>query len=123
MVRPLALLFHSNLLLGNQLANRLQDLGYRVQVLSSLADLAQEAERDKPLVVVAEFSARTDLASAVTALKANPSTQHIPVLAYSAETRKELPETLTKAGVSMLASSAGILDQLPQLLDRILDLE
>ena len=35
MSKPLALLYYTNLLPGSQLAGKLQDLGYRVQTVSS----------------------------------------------------------------------------------------
>ena len=34
MSEPLAILYYSNLMPGGQLANRLQDLGYRVQTMA-----------------------------------------------------------------------------------------
>jgi len=54
MSKPLALVYYLNLLPGSQLANRLEDLGYRVQTLDSVALLPPACEREKPLVVIAE---------------------------------------------------------------------
>ena len=50
MSSPLALIFYESLLIGNQLMNRLQDLGYRVVVLSDLTKLTEQAAETRPLV-------------------------------------------------------------------------
>ena len=122
MTKPLALLFHINLMPGSQLAGRLQDLGYRVQPLNEIASLEQIAQSDKPMVVVAEVSCQPEILSAIKALKAAPATGHIPVLAFSADHSKQVQTAVLEAGASLLASSSAVLDQLPQLLDQVLEL-
>jgi CheY-like chemotaxis protein len=123
MSKPLALVYYSNLLLGSQLANRLQDLGYRVQSLNSAALLAPACEREKPLVAVAELSPPLEACSAVAQLRANPATRHIPVLAFSPAPDAPLQAQARQAGVTLLAASAAVSEQLPQLLDQILQIE
>ncbi|MGZ4972639.1 MAG: hypothetical protein ACXWDN_07765, partial [Limisphaerales bacterium] len=82
MSKPLALVCYSNLLPGSQIANRLLDLGYSVQTTQP-GELDSAADRDKPMLIVAEVSKHADVCGAISKLKANPNTQHIPVLAFS----------------------------------------
>lgn len=123
MSKPLALVYYSNLLLGSQLANRLQDLGYRVQSLNSAALLASACEREKPLVAMVELFPSLDTCSAVAQLRSNPATRHIPVLAFASAPDAGLQAQAQQAGVTLLAANAGLSEQLPQLLDQILQIE
>ncbi len=123
MSNPLALLYYTNLLPGSQLASRLQDLGYRVHTVDSVAALSGACEGEMPMVVIAELAPAPDVCSAVSKLKANPATQHIPVLGY---TRLPAPTAQTQAresGVTLVAADSGIAEQLPQLLEQILQIE
>src|SRR5580698_6169919 len=83
MSKPLALVYYSNLMPGSQLAGRLQDLGYRVQSVSGAALLPAACESEMPLVVIAELAPAADVCAAVAHMKANPATQHIPVLGFA----------------------------------------
>jgi CheY-like chemotaxis protein len=123
MSSPLALIYYANLLPGSQLANRLRDLGYSTQSLSSVAGLGPACERDKPLVLVAELSPPGEVCAAVAQLKSNPATQHISVLAYSAAQDEALQTKAREAGVNLLAGTAAIAEYLPQLLEQILNVE
>jgi CheY-like chemotaxis protein len=123
MSKPLALLYYLNILPGSQLANRLEDLGYRVQTLGAVALLPLACEREKPLVVVAELAPAPDACAAVSQIKSNPATQHVPVLAFSPAQDAATQSAALKAGVALLAGNAAIAEQLPQLLDQVLQLE
>jgi PleD family two-component response regulator len=123
MSKPLALVYYSNLLPGSQLSNRLQDLGYRVQWLETVAQLPPACEREKPMVVIAELLPATDACAAIAQLKKNPATQHIPVLAFSPVHDAATQGLAIEAGVTLLAGNAAIAEQLPQLLDQILQVE
>jgi CheY-like chemotaxis protein len=121
--KPLALDYYSNLLPGSQLAGRLQDLGYRVQALSRSELLPGACESEMPLVVIAELAPAAEVCEAIARLKANPATQHIPVLGF-ARARDAVAQTQARqAGVNLLAADAGIAEQMPQLLDQILQVE
>jgi CheY-like chemotaxis protein len=119
MSKPLALVCYSNLLPGSQIANRLLDLGYSVQTVQA-GELDATAERDRPMLVVAEVARVVDVCSVISKLKANPHTQHIPVLAFS---ETALLAQARQAGASLVASSNAILAQLPQLLEQVLQVE
>lgn len=123
MSKPLALLHYSNLMPGGQLANRLQDLGYRVQMLADLAALAGTCQLEKPLVVVAEILPGGPAFDAIAQLKKDPATRHIPVLGFSAAQDPAQQRQAREAGVSLLAGNAAIAEHLPRLLDQVLQVE
>lgn len=121
MTQPLALLFYYNLLPGTQLVNRMQDLGYRVQIVSDPSKLVAQALQEKPIVVVADLSAqRNDLFSAIRELRDAAATQHIPVLAYARQADDAVQAAARTAGANLVALEDGLLAQLPQLLDQVL---
>ena len=123
MSKPLALIYYVSLLPGSQVANRLQDLGYRVQVLTDLETLVEASEREKPLVVVSEIVPGSNAFACITKLKKNPATAHIPVLGYSDSQTPAQQTHAIQAGVSLLAGRAAISEQLPQLLEQVLQVE
>jgi CheY-like chemotaxis protein len=123
MSKPLALVYYSNLLPGSQLANRLRDLGYSVQSLNTVAALAPASARDKPLLLIAELWPAEEVCAAVAQLKADPATEHIPVLAYAQTQDEAIQAKARAAGVNLLAGTAAISDYLPQLLEQILNVE
>ena len=102
---------------------RLQDLGYRVQSLSEAALLPAACESEMPLVVIAELAPVVEACAAIARVRANPATQHIPVLGFARAPQAVAQAQAREAGVSLLAADAGIAEQLPQLLDQILQVE
>ncbi len=121
---PVALIFYDNLLIGSQLVNRLQDLGYRVQLVSDLETLARLAQEVKPMVFLTNLTARTSpVLDAIRVLRANTVTAHIPVLVFTKEGEKQLPHLARAAGATLVTSEAGSVAQLPQLLERALEVE
>ncbi len=121
MTSPLAMLVYENLLPGSQLMNRLQDLGYRVQSLAGPETLVSQARDTRPFVVIIDLeSQKTDLCGAIQALKSNPDTQHIPVLALVRDDRSDQWQAARSAGANLVAGHEAILPQLAQLLDQIL---
>jgi len=70
MTQPLALILYEKLLPGSQLANRLQDLNYRVQTIADASLLGTCAEQAKPLLVMADLeSAANNVLGAIERLK------------------------------------------------------
>ena len=124
MTKPLALVFYENLLPGSQLINRLADLGYRVLSFHDGYLLLDQSEREKPLVVLVDLtSKRTDVCGEIKKLRANLTTMHIPVLAFTSEKNVTLQQAAREAGATLVASDSGILDQLPHLLKQVLEIE
>jgi DNA-binding response OmpR family regulator len=124
MTKPLALFFYENLLLGSQLVNRMQDLGYRVQVISDAHTLVGQAAKEKPLLVVTDLaSQKADLCQVIKDLRENSTTQHIPVLAFTGQSDEKVHTAAREAGATLVAAEDALLVQLPQLLERVLEVE
>jgi PleD family two-component response regulator len=123
MSKPLAIIHYVSLMPGGQLANKLQDLGYRVHSLPDLAALAETCQTEKPLVVLAEIVPGAPAFSIISRLRRDPATRHIPVLGYSAALDATLQNHARDAGVTLLAGTAAISEHLPKLLDQVLQVE
>ena len=124
MTQPLALVLYEKLLPGSQIVNRLQDLNYRAQAVGDPSLLVESAEQAKPLLVLADLqSGRDDVLRALTRLKQNPATKHLPVIAFAAEDTPDLRTSAVSAGVTLLVSDVAVLNHLPQLLDQALQVE
>jgi CheY-like chemotaxis protein len=124
MTEPLALVLYEKLLPGSQLVNRLQDLRYRVQTVSDTSLLVESCDQAKPMLVLADLrAAQQDVCAAIGKLKSNPSTKHIPVIAFGAEEQPELQKTALAAGVSLIVSESALLNHLSECLDQALSLE
>src|SRR5690349_12026387 len=99
MTQPLALVYYEKLLPGSQLVNRLQDLNYRVQAVNDVAAMLRSAQTDGPMLLVADLESKgEDVCRAIAALKADATTQHIPIIAFAGEQATELQATAQKAG-------------------------
>jgi hypothetical protein len=85
--------------------------------------LPATCESEMPLVVIAELAPPADVCAAIARVKANPITQHIPVLGFARAHHAGAQTQAREAGVTLLAADAGIAEQLPQLLDQILQVE
>src|SRR6185295_15896981 len=121
MTQPLALLLCEKLLIGRQLATRLQDLDYRVQTVGGAGSLVETAAREKPLLIIVNVESDRDQVCPVIAdLRANPVTSHIPVILFTAEGRNELQAT---AGATLVVTGTAMSTHLHQLLDQALALD
>ena len=95
MTQPLALLHYKKLLPGSQLMHRLEDLGYRVQTVSELASLLDEADSLKPLFMILDMEPKTpEVCDAIAGLRRQPGTAHIPVIAITGEDQEENQDNL-----------------------------
>ena len=124
MNQPLALIIYERLLPGNQLLNRLQDLSYRVQVVTNVDSLVECAEQSKPMLVLADLeSTRFNVCAAIARLKQTPITQHLPVIAFGGDNSPDLQAAARAAGVALVVGETAILQHLPQLLEQALQVE
>ena len=124
MTQPLAIVFYESLLPGSQLANRLSDLGYRVQTINLAASVADQVRKERPMVLIAELGLRHgDFCSVISELKRDPAVSHVPIIGYTPLKNKKLQEAATKAGARLVAANSAILEQLPQLLEYALAVE
>jgi PleD family two-component response regulator len=121
-MQPLALLVYEAILPGGQLVNRLRELGYRILVLPHAESLTETAEHERPMVILLDLVAeKMDMSCCIAALRANPNTAHIPVLAFAPLHASELQDAAREAGATLVAVSDRILEQLPELLTQVLD--
>lgn len=119
MTQPLALLLYEKLLPGTQLANRLQDLGWRVQTLHEGDALTRAADEHKPLLVLADLaSSRSSICNGIKNLRSAKNTQHIPVIAFSDD--ETLHKEAASAGATLVVGDAAILQHLSQFIDQAL---
>jgi CheY-like chemotaxis protein len=124
MTQPLALFLYEKLLPGGQLVNRLQDLGYRVQSISKPASLVEFAERDKPLLILADLEPhQAEVCAAIARLKENSNTSHIPVIAVSSGNNTAGQTAARDAGATLAVSDTAILAHLSQFLDQALQVD
>ncbi len=123
MTQPLALVVYEKILPGTQLVNRLQDLHYRVQVVTDTDTLTACAQQEMPMLVLADLtSARQNVCAAIRQLRQTQGTNHIPVIAFGPENSADLDAALD-AGAVLATSEAAILSHLPELLEQALRVE
>jgi DNA-binding NarL/FixJ family response regulator len=123
MTQPLALLFYERLMPGSQLANRLQDLKYRVLTVNHIATLAATARREQPLFVMVDLEARGEVLETIEKIKADSPTSHLPIIAFASDKKSDLFAAAQKAGASLIIGETALTSHLPQLLDQAMHLE
>ena len=124
MTRPLALFLYERLLPAGQLVNRLQDLGYRVQSLAEPGSLVEQAEREKPMLVLADLEPQPEqVCAAIAELKKNTTTAHLPIIAFATGTPATAQEAARLAGATLVVSDTAILLHLNQFLEQALQVE
>ena len=76
------------------------------------------------MLVLADLeSTRADVCNAISQLKKDPSTQHIPVIAIAKEGDTALLRAAQAAGATLIAGEAAILGHLSHFLDQALQVE
>lgn len=124
MTQPLALVVYEKLLPGSQLANRLRDLKYRVQTIADAGALLTCARQEKPMLVLIDLvSARHNLCEAISRLRNDPDTRHIPVIAFAPESNEELHQAARNAGAAIVTGDTTILPHLSHFLEQALQIE
>jgi len=124
MTQPLALVLYERLLPGTQLVNRLQDLGYRVLTVSGIEPMMASAIKEKPMLVLADLVARRmQVTEAISRLRQDPATNHLPVIAFADEKEAALQSAARAAGATLVVSEAAILTHLDQFLEQALQLD
>ena len=124
MTQPLALVFYEKLLPGTQLVNRLQDIGYRVTAVNGLGPLINSAVQDKPMLVFADLECRRGkVADAISHLRQEPVTSHLPIIAFAKEKDTVLQTAARDAGATLVVSDSAVLTHLQQFLDQALHID
>jgi PleD family two-component response regulator len=123
-VQPLALILYEKLLPGTQLVNRLQDLNYRVQSISQPDQLIRAAVEFKPLLVLADLAVNTQHVNrAIQRLRQEPSTAHLPVIAFCPDQAANSKTSAPPEGATLLVGETAVLNHLPEILERALLVE
>jgi DNA-binding response OmpR family regulator len=124
MKQPVILLVYDKMLPGSQLVNRLQDLGYEVQVVPDYTQLVTEAQRLTPLLALIDLALRQEeLCALITQLRKNDATSHLPVIALTTSTDTKTHQTVLDAGATLVVNDTAILLHLKQFLERALQVE
>lgn len=122
MTKPLALLLHDRPMPGSELATRFEELDYRVVIIADPAELAAAAEREKPMVVVADLTSRRgDVLAAIAGLGRSGATVHVPVIAYGPREDQKLRVSVERAGARVVATDPTIVPHLAQFLAQALE--
>jgi CheY-like chemotaxis protein len=123
MTQPLALIFYERLMPGSQLANRLQDMKYRVMAVNNVELLSVTAKRELPMFLIVDLEARGEVAPVIEKIKADPATSHLPVIAFAPDNKADLFATAQKAGASLIIGETTLASHLPQLLDQAMHID
>jgi hypothetical protein len=123
MTQPLALLYYERLMPGSQLANRLQDLKYRVLTVNNIATLGETARREQPLFLIVDLETRGEVMETIQSIKACSPTSHLPIIAFAPDKKSELFAAAQKAGASLIIGETALASHLPQLLDQAMHLD
>jgi len=123
MTQPLTLLLFERLLPGGQLVNRMEDLGYRVQTIADPATVVEQAEHETPMLIMADLEPKfQQTCEAITRLKKNEATAHIPVIAFASSSDPALQNAALNAGATLVVNDAAILQYLQNFLDQALQI-
>ena len=86
--------------------------------------VVESAQQSKPMLVLADLdSNRSTICAALSRLKENAGTKHLPVIGFSSGNSPELQAAAEAAGVTLLVTETAILNHLAQLLDQALQVE
>ena len=122
MTKPLALVLYERLMPGSQLVNRLQDLGYRTETVSDPKLLVEQAEKVKPMLVLADLEpASANVSDTLSRLKENSATSHVPIIAFCADSSADLSNKAKAA--TLVVTDTAISTHLPLFLDKALQLD
>lgn len=124
MTKPLALVFYERLLPGSQLANRLQDLGYRVHSVTDASLLIPAARNEKPMVAIVDLvTDRANVCSIIKDMRDHSDTSHIPVIGFAGHKDARIQAEASRSGATLVALDDALLPQLPHLLEHVLRVE
>ena len=114
------IVFYERLLPGSQLVNRLQDLSYRVLVVNNAELLPATVKRETPLLLFVDLAARGEIGAAIEKIKADPATDHLPIIAFAPDNDPSLIKSAQKAGGLFPVTDTGLLNHLEQIIDQAL---
>ena len=95
--------------------------GIEVRAVRGASDLLDAARRDARLVLVDADSQRLPWQAAVAALRAEPATGALPVIAFVSHVRADRAEAARAAGASRVLARSAFVEQLPDLVAQALN--
>lgn len=113
-MQPLVLLI-PDLFFSVKVADAARALGFPVREVAR-ADLLPAAVREGAAAIVLDTQERSDWQRAVRALKADPATQSVPILAFGSHVNVELSRAAVAAGCDRLVTRGKLARELPDLL-------
>lgn len=123
MSEPLALVLGQRGVIGTQLSQRLEALRYRVKVIANPAELAAIAGQEHAMIALVDVEGfAPDVLAAVSELHSAATTAHIPIIAFARELDDATQAQLTARGAAIAVTEAAVLEHLPQLLNRALEI-
>ena len=122
-MQPLALVFYERLMPGSQLVNRLQDLNYRVLPVNSLDRFTATVQRESPLLLFIDLAMAGDVCGAIAALRSNPATAHVAVVAFAQDNAQKLIQAAQKAGANVAVGETAVVNYLDQIVDQALEVQ
>ncbi len=123
MLQPLAILCYERVMPGSQLANRLQDLNYRVLVVNDPSLLVATARRESPLLIFVDMVHRGDVVGTISQLKAEADFRHLPVVAFASDKDEELLTMAQQTGARLAVGESALTGHLQQILEQALQLD
>lgn len=115
---PIVLLI-PDLFFSVKVADTARALGYNVREAATAERLAA-AVRDGATAVVLDTQTRGDWQAAVRELKADPQTQHVPILAFGSHVNVAAAREAVAAGCDRLVTRGKLAAELPTLLHALL---
>ena len=122
-MQPLAIVYYERLMPGGQLANRLRDAGYRIFVFNKPELLLKTVQKEMPMILFTELTAGEGVFAAIQDIKADPTTCHIPIVAYAPDNAPAPLAEAQKAGANLAVSDSALLNHLPQWIDQALHID
>jgi CheY-like chemotaxis protein len=119
--KPTILLVADDLMFPSRIREGAKPLGYTVRVVATEAALKTALQEITPQAVLVNLTARRyDPMGIITALKADPLSQSLPLLAFAGHVEKEKHAAARAAGADMVAANSSVSLHLSALLTRLL---
>ncbi len=108
-----------DLMFGTQIERVLEHLGYAVELVRDAPGLTARAREAAPALVLIDLAARgSDVPAAIRALKADSTTESIPVIAFGPHLDAAAQQAARAAGADAVVANSKLAFDLPGLVAR-----
>ena len=119
--KPTVLLAADDLMFPSRIREAMRPLGYPLSVAATEEAVREKIVTDSPAVILVNLNTRrVDPIALIRALKADPATSEVPVLAFAGHVETAKHDAARAAGADMVAANSSVSMHLPKLLDRLL---